>query len=245
MKTIIAPVDFSPASEKAIQYIAKVFCDQPFEVELIYVSTSSSESDEKIGEAFRKFKAGSLNVLKLPYRFQVRRGNLLDEIQTAIHELKPAFVIMGTGKTSLANALVKLTDSSVILVPENTDRMSLKRIVYANDFNDIKESSALGPLLNLSRLQGATVHIIHVGDGDVSKDKAEDTIEYYMDHVDHEYMYINSDDIVKSIQNYVTDNKIDLLAVLIRDHGKNDLHTKGRLIEQLVTHANVPVLNLI
>lgn len=247
MKKIIIPIDFSAASERATRYVESVFKGQPVQIELIYVAPSSVKTtDEQITSAFREFEKRVLKVSPVAYNFHILRGSLLDEIQTAIHKYQPAYVIMGTAKASLAQALVKLTDCPVIIIPDIGTRSSIKTIGYANDFNDIKISKALEPLLDISHSFGAKVHIIHVSnDKKLTSDKAEAAIEYYLDGTNHEYVFINSDDIVGAIRDYVAKHNIDLLAVLIRDHGGNVLDSKGKLVEKLVADTEVPLLNLI
>jgi nucleotide-binding universal stress UspA family protein len=247
MKKIIIPIDFSLASEKAVRYVENVFKNQPVELELIYVSPEFSEdNDHRVKEAYKTFDENVLKSAEIPYHFHNLKGNLLAEIQKAIHLYNPAFVIMGTTKASLAKALVKLTDCPIVVIPENNTKSKITKIAYANDFNNIKVSTALEPLLILARSFGAKVYIIHVcKDKSAINDNAEEVIEYYLNHIDHEYVCINSDNIVSSIQNYIAEQKIDLLSILIRDHGNNALKSNGTLVEQLVSNTKVPLLNLI
>lgn len=247
MKKIIVPVDFSAASERAAQYAENVFKGQPVEIELIYVAPGESKRDkQEISRDFTEFETRVLKNSPLTYRFHIRSGALLDEIQKAIDEFQPAYVIMGTAKASLAKALVKLTDCPVIVIPDIGNKSKIKTIGYANDFNEIKVTRALEPLLDISRSFGAKVHILHVSnDRHLTRDKAEEAIEYYLDGVEHEYVFINNEDIVGAIRDYVAKNNIDLLAVLIRDHGGNIIDSGGKLVEQLVANTEVPLLSLI
>lgn len=247
MKTILVPIDFSTTSAKAIEYVENVFRNQPVQLELIYVSLTNDVSEkDRIYGLFKKFETDTLKRYQIPYSFNIVKGNLLDKIQESITRIKPFLVIMGTHKSSLAKALVKLTDSPVLIIPDQSERKEIRNIAYANDFKNIKVSSALEPLLNLSRSFGAKVHIVHLNKEKVlPADEAESSIEYYLEHVDHEYVGMQSEDFVSTIKNYVKDQGIDLLAILVRDHGKNDLHTEGSLLEELVENADVPILSLV
>lgn len=248
MKKLLIPIDFSTASVKAVQYVEDVFKNQDYEMELIYIKpvSENGKADERIAKDFKDFEHNVLKPTGLAYNFHVLSGSVSDEIQKAIHKYEPAFVIMGTAKAALAKALVKLTDCPILFIPENCNCTSIKKIGYANDFNDIKVTEALKPLLNISRTFGSKVQLIHISkDQELTNDKAEAAIEYYLDGVDHEYVFISSDDFVKTMRDYVARNDIDLLAVLIRDHGDNEIHSKGALVEQLVGTTNIPLLNLI
>jgi hypothetical protein len=187
-----------------------------------------------------------LNRSRIPYTFFIKDGVLLEELQKAIHSMQPTKVMIGLEEGSLAKAFLKLTDCPVILIPRTNSKANIKTIAYANDFMNIKDSSAFKPLLELSNAFGANVHIIHVNKGKASpQDNAEAAIEYYLNAVKHEYYSVNSNDIVGAIQKYLSDKNIDLLTLLLRDHGSNELQTKGELVEQLVTKSNVPVLSLL
>jgi len=246
MKKILIPIDFGDAAVRAIQYAENVFKGQAAEIELIHVIPESSTSNPSVLDAYAIFKDKELKGCTLPYSFHVVKGVVLAAIQHAIHDLKPTVVIIGLDGGSLSKAFLKLTDCPVILVPSCNQCNGIRNIAYANDFKNIEESSALGPLLDLSRSFDANIHIIHVNkDEQVKPDNAEPAIEYYLDKVNHEYFSMKSTDIVDAIQKYIGDKKIDLLTLLLRDHGNNNLKTKGELVEQLVTKSSIPVLSLV
>jgi nucleotide-binding universal stress UspA family protein len=246
MKKILIPIDFAASSVRAVRYAEAAFGAQEVELVLLYVATDATVSDQKLANDFAEFEMLHLLSAKTPYSFMTRRGSVLEEIQQAIHAVKPALVIIGLEGGTLSKAFLKLTDCPVILVPKINVSASVKNIAYANDFLSIKESSAFEPLLHLSQTFGANVHIIHVNrENSALQDRAEEAIEYYLNPVKHEYFSLNSEDIVGAIQRYVSDKKIDMLTLLLRDHGTNELHTKGKLVEQLVSKSSVPILSLV
>lgn len=246
MKKILIPIDFGDAAVRAIQYAESVFKGQSAEIELIHVVPDATKTEDQARDAFNEFEKKELKSRTLPYSFHIVRGVVLAAIQHAIHDIKPAVVIIGLDGGSLSKAFLKLTDCPVILVPMVNRCEGIHNIAYANDFNNIEESSALGTLLDLSRSFNANIHIIHVNkDENVGPDNAEPAIEYYLDKVNHEYFSMKSNDIVGAIQKYIGDKKIDLLTLLLRDHGNNNMKTKGELVEQLVTKSNIPVLSLV
>ncbi|HEX5170895.1 MAG TPA: universal stress protein [Cyclobacteriaceae bacterium] len=248
MKKILIPIDFAESSARAIRYAEDVFKGQEAELHLIHVVPAATPGMEEVTKAFARFESEHLSQTEIPYTFLVKKGVVLLEIQHAIDELKPTVVIIGLDGGSLSKAYLRLADCPVILIPKNSSQIKIKNIAYANDFLNIRDSSAFGPLLDLSRTFGADIHIIHVNkDNDTSLplDKSEAAIEYYLNPVKHEYFSVNSNDIVGAIQKYVADKDIDLLTLLLRDHGTNELHSKGELVDQLVSKSNVPILSLV
>lgn len=247
MKTILVPIDFQNASERALRYIENVFSAKPVELQLVnVVPTENKTSDQDIRKAFKEFESKVLKNFSIPYRFSIIRGNLLEEIQGAIHFYQPSLVIFGTSGNELTKALIKLTDCPVMIIPASSKKSRIRNIVYANDFNEVKSSSAFEPLLDLSKSFAAKVHIIHINkDEHTVPDSAEASLEYYLQLVDHEYASMKSDDFVVALQEYVKNEDIDVLTVLLRDHGQNAINSNGKLIEELVSKTEIPVLSLV
>jgi nucleotide-binding universal stress UspA family protein len=247
MKTILVPVDFQSASIRALRYIEEVFREKPVHLILLHVITPGDSTDVKeVEKAFEKFATKVMKNFPLPYKFQVQKGTLLTAIQKTIDLHRPSIVIIGTSGRNLSKAFVKLTNCPVLIIPENNSKTKIENIAYANDFNAVKASSAFAPLLDLSQTFDAKVHIIHLNKTDnAERDNSEDALEYYLQLVDHEYATIPSKDFVTALQDYVHRENIDVLTVLLRDHGQNKIDAGGKLIEELVTHTDVPVLSLV
>jgi nucleotide-binding universal stress UspA family protein len=247
MNTILVPIDFQEASERVIHYIEDVFNKQPVELQLVNVVPDEDKTtDEEIQKKFSTFETKVLSKIKIRYRFSIIRGNLVEEIQRAIHFYKPSLVIIGTKGTALTKALMKLTDSPVLIVPESSKKTKIKNIVYANDFNPLKTSVAFAPLADLSKSFDAKVHIVHINkDEFITPDKTEVSLEYYLQLIDHEYASMKSDDLVAALQDYIHKQDIDVLSILLRDHGQNNLSSSGKLIEELLSKSDIPVLSLV
>lgn len=247
MKKILIPIDLSGASENAIDFVSDVFGDIRADLHLIHVKEENEKLDD-IKTAFTALENNKLIPTGVKYNFEIFPGNLLDEIQTTINTEMPDLLVMGTRGASgskLSKALIKLSNCPVMLIPDNYHETKIKRIAYANDFKDIKDSTVLKPLLELSQAMKAKVYLLHINRDNNVQDHAEASLEYYLDYVNHEYVCITSEDIEQAIMDFIREKKIDLLTVLLRDHGSNNLSSEGRLVKDLVRHSNVPVLNLV
>lgn len=247
MKTILVPIDFHSASEKVLRYIEDVFYKHPVELQLVSVVPGDDRrTDEAIRNEFAAFENDVLKPFQLNYHFHILRGNLLEEIQHAINFYKPFLVVMGTKGTTLTKALMKVTDCAVLIIPEGSKKRQIKNIVYANDFNAVKTSEAFEPLANLSKEFGAKVHIIHIAkDRNTTQDLAEGSLEYYLQSVNHEYAALTKEDFVSALDEYIQQRDIDVLSLLLRDHGKNTLNSDGKLIEAILSKTEIPVLSLV
>lgn len=249
------PVDFSPVAHNAVQYANGILENQLAEVVLFYVNTHDHpRAEQDIKRQFKAFEKESLQGVNFYYEFEILQGNLLIELINASREEEADLIIIGTKASrasdlSLASALISSVYCPVIVVPENFKKQRIKKIAYANDFRPIQESHSIKPLWEFALEFGAKVYLLHINNSNQRllvpvSDAAESTLEYYLESLDHEYVYLTSDDMELAIDQYIKEQKIDLLVILSRDHGCNQLESEGRLIAQLTAHAEVPILAL-
>ena len=247
MKTVLVPIDFQPGVGKALHYIERVFKDQSIKVELLHVITPSEKlTMDEVQKLFNDFEHTYLQGTRLRYNFTTVEGGLLERIQKTIDELHPSLVAVGLTGNSLVLSLLKLVNCPILMIPSTNDSPAIRNIAYANDFHSIRVSTALEPLWNFAKSCHATVHVLHVTkENAMSNDEAEGPLEYYLDHIDHEYVSVKSNDFVKAINTYAVEKKIDLLTLLVRDHGNNEQSSRGKLVEELLTKTKIPILSLV
>lgn len=247
MNKLLIPIDLSDTAENAIDFALDVFATFKPELMLMHVKQPDEDLD-LLKAAFGQLEDLKLSKAGFDYNFEITRGNLLDDIQSAIDTEKPDLLVMGTNGikgSELSKALVKLTNCPLMLIPENYHWSKIKRIAYANDFQSIKDSAVLLPLMALAQRTQAKVYLLHINRDNHVTDNAEASLEYYLHNVNHEYVCITNANIENAITDFIKEKDIDMLTVLLRDHGKNELSSEGRLVKELVVHANVPVLNLV
>jgi len=247
MKTILVPIDFHEASGKTFRYIESLYRDSPVSLQLMYVADPAQGiSHDSIQEKFDAFEKSVLKGFSLSYIFSIAQGNIVDELQRAIDHTKPSLLAIGVEGTRLVKSLVKLVNCPLFIIPNEGDIPELKSMLYAHDFNAIQESSVLEPLWQLAKNHHAMVHVLHVTrDDSMTVDKGEGPLEYYLEQIPHEYSTIISDDFVQAINTYAGKKHISLLVLLLREHGQNATNSKGELVENLLTTANIPLLILV
>jgi nucleotide-binding universal stress UspA family protein len=247
MKTILIPVDFQPATYTAIEYAKALYPTENLHVELVHVLPENNENLQL--QAFHQFKnlqKESLANWPVNSRLQIRTGNIIDKLQEAIKETKPLLVLIGLSEKGMVKELLKLTDAPLLIIPAGSGKAKIQNIVYANDFKGIQSGEALEPLRNLAQTSKAKVDVLHIEkEFNPTTDEAEESLEYYLQLVKHEYVFIKSDDFPRAIQDYVHKNNIDLLTLLLRDHGQNETNSKGKLVARLLEETEVPILSLV
>lgn len=254
LQKILIPVDFSPVTINAVRYANGILEKLMAEVVLVYVNTHENPIiGHEISSRISAFEKKVLEDVCFSYEFEILDGNLLNELINAIRDHEADLVIIGSrGKRrsdlSLASALIRSVYCPVIVVPEHFKEYRIHKISFANDYRPIRDSESLKPLWEFALEFGAKVYLLHVNFRNekepILADAAESTLEYYLDSMDHEYVYMTDHDVEHAINHYNEQNDIDLLVILSRDHGRNQLNSEGRLITHLISYAEIPILAL-
>ncbi len=254
LQKVLIPIDFTPVSENAMAYAIGVLEHRPSEVLFVYVKpVDSIQTDDELEHNFKDYYQELLQKATFPYEFRSTEGVLLDAL-IKVKALSDAdMIIMGTkGKrpsnVSVAASLVRMVYCPVLVVPEGYASHQIKKIVFANDYKPIRSSEAIRPLWELALNNGAKVILLHVNLQRepvlLEDDMAESSLDYYLDSLEHEYVYLSNENVEQAINGFMAENEIDLLSILSRDHGSNQLKSESRLIAQLTAYSGVPVLVL-
>ncbi|MCZ8354593.1 MAG: universal stress protein [Cyclobacteriaceae bacterium] len=247
MKTILIPIDFQSASVTAINYARALYQKENVHIELLHVMPELNENLQL--QAYNQFKTLQETVLKdwhAHVRLSITGGKIIEKIQEAIKQIKPQLVLIGLSGKAMVKELLKLTDAPLLIIPKGNNKTNIENIVYANDFKEIQVGNVLEPLRDVAQNSKAKVDVLHIEKEYKPKvDEAEESLEYYLELVNHEYVFIKSDDFPSAIQDYVHKNKIDLLTLLLRDHGQNENNSKGKLVARLLEETDVPILSLV
>lgn len=254
LQKVLIPVDFTIVSENAIAYANGVLRHRPSEVIFVYVKPEDSVlTDTELELDFRSHYQNLLLKAPFTYSFKSTQGDLLNELIKAKALFGADMIIMGTKGTlpsnvSLAASLVRLVYCPVIVVPQSYKVHRIQKIVFANDYRPIPYPEAIKPLWELGLDTRAKVFLLHVNlkreSVLLNDDESEGALGYYLDSLEHEYVYLSNENVELAIKDYLTHNEIDLLAILSRDHGSNQLKSERKLIAQLTAYSAIPVLVL-
>ncbi|CAN5368150.1 hypothetical protein BH23BAC1_BH23BAC1_31440 [soil metagenome] len=254
-KNILIPIDFSGSAQNAVQYALTIFKNHSVEIDFIYVnSTDKNLENKEIQKKFEEFDNKHLKHVPFIYRFTLVEGELIPELTNAVSKFGSDLMIMCTmgredpSELSNTSSMICQVDCPVIVVPQKYTNHQIKNIGYANDYKEIKAASVLEPIWDFALNFKAKVFLFHI----VPDKKAmpvpvttvEDTLDYYLESLEHEYMYVSNEDVDHAINECIREKKIDLLVVLSRAHGKNKLDSEGKLITHLSRHSSIPILTL-
>jgi len=252
---ILVPIDFSDSSMNAFHYALNlVDSDNSIQLILLHIIDKDDNPMEMM-EVMSQFDTLKNQVPRFVNHLEivVKHGRRIDTIVETTIEMDPKLVVMGTkGKSrSLMHAesntslLVKKLDRSVLVIPQDYTRYAINEIAVAID-HQIDDASDLALVHDLARWFDARVHVLTVctnkEEAVVMGEQVENTLEYYLDTLDHTYELSNDTDIVNGIEEYIGENAIDMLAILPKTHAQNSTPSGGKLTRVLTLQAKIPLL---
>lgn len=249
MKRILFPTDFSEIATNAFIHVlqfAKVmqaeiivlhshellsFDEQFFHenFSMIYDSAELSQFDMFKEEVPKLHKmAQDLNADQIKMTHRLMEGKLVDNVKKSIVEDKIDFVIMGTsGITSWDAFFVGSNSGSVLIgievpmlcVPLGAKYRPIKNIGFTTRYRD-KDKKALNSVIKIAQKLNAKVKCVYVKSS--TSDVASETIALWEKEYSTEpisFDIVISDDIKKTVLEFVFANNIDVLTMLTYKRG--------------------------
>lgn len=182
-------------------------------------------------------------------------NRFLDTLEEYVKKNNIQLIVMGTtGSTRLGQIfmgsntlnLVKRGIAPVIIVPPDTHSTSAKNVMLLTDFQDIDTTIPIDTVKNVLDLFKPRLHIVNVDHEhyvQVTDDyKAERTkLETLLKDYNPDFYFIRLFDFVEAINQFVADNKIDLILTFPRKHSFLSNIFKTSSTNKLVYHSHVPI----
>ena len=275
IKKILVPTDYSETAGNALSqaiYMAKLnqaIIKLIHVVTPIYVTTPNSSvsmSDTlyvtMVNEASAELKKiaakiGQTNAIAV--EFDVKVGNVSDEVCEMAEREKIDLIIMGTHGTSgvkeffagsNAYKVVNHAGCPVLTIQKKIDQQSLKNIILPIRL-EISSRQKVEYAIEIARLFDATIFI--TGYTDDKNESQQFKVKQYVEQVEkyltklnvkHKSISIFADNFTKEILDYAKENKADLIVVMKKhDFSLNQL-VKGVYSEQFVNHSAIPILSI-
>ncbi|WP_299762250.1 universal stress protein [uncultured Pontibacter sp.] len=179
-----------------------------------------------------------------------------DVIPDEVKRFKPDLLLMGTqGEDNMIRSIfgtittkmIEETKVPLLTVPEAYKQHSLRRVLYATDF-DKTDAQALIVLQQLLQSFDSEILCAHIGTEDSERDdsfKMEQLqARLYSELPNHglQFALLQGDDVADALQEFVTREQVDLIA--LNNHQRSLLSSifKPSLSKKLVREAQVPLL---
>lgn len=243
MKKILIPTDFSGMSRNAGEYaasLAKVFSAV---VQLLHVyrealpATVGSEpwtvavSDIRVEN--EKLLNKEVNYLKSQYTVDVKAavesGARSKTINAIAKDLGADLIVMGmhSGKRNrfLGNTVlntIRKSKTPVLIIPAGARFVPIKNILIAVDFKEMLGGACFDVLFEIYKKFDASVRVVHVEDPGVPMKAAEVPeklqLGLALSRFDYQYDKIESYELEKAIENFLTSHPTDLLVLIAHRH---------------------------
>lgn len=273
MKTILVPTDFSKAADNAIAYAAEVakltkatiVLFHAFHVPVVAtevpVEVPIDELQKDCLEGLRKIE----HRLHLQYgkglavQCVCRCGFAVDEINDYTSGHNTDLIVMGmqgggylTEKLigSITTALMRKSKCPVLAIDKGVKFRSIKKIVLACDYEQTGDKRILKPLKELADLFKAHVYVLNVvaqpEPVQSCSEAASDfmKLEHSLGDTDHTFHCLQNDDVVKGINTFVKEGKMDMVVMIPRKHSLLETIFNERNTKKMAFHSTVPLLAL-
>lgn len=190
IKKILAPTDFSPASNNALAFAVSLASELNAKLYVLhsYRIPTVTDTAYPIGGVYpegmvdkddiKKEVANELNTIEqdflkdgsLTYETLMKSGFVEDNIQEVVKENEIDLIVMGTRGANVLQELfgsttthiINNTNVPVLVIPKSAQFTKIENIVLASDYKKNYKTQTFDALLNMVQLFNATVDVLHV-----------------------------------------------------------------------------------
>lgn len=264
MKNILITTDFSENSIEAADFGIEVALLYKAKVYLLHVYNlpiPSSDYPQMLDfSSYESIKKNQLNKIKKLYKetnvqiecHSVTGFTLSDEIKTFCEAYKIDLVVMGlTGSSRLSeiflgsNTMSMLVHSTVpiLAIPKSHSFQSKFKLAFAFDGKEIVNQKNMDLLVDFSKKINSKIHAFHV---DI-ENKDEECTEKLKGVLPISDMTIETEinpDTDHGILEYITNNEIEMLALIPRKHNFFDRIFHESHTKEIANYCKIPLLVL-
>jgi Universal stress protein UspA and related nucleotide-binding proteins len=269
MQTILLPVDFSPTSRNATVYAAELarvvkarvvlfhayMLPTPIS-EVPYAMVTADNLQKENEDLIRKEAAFLQQEYGLETEWLVRIGTASDDIKALTKERPIDLIVMGMKGAGGLDKIIGSTTTHVsqkvttpvLVIPHDASYTPITCITYASDFSYGTSAGLFAPLLELARVFGAKINILHVrlhhsGVTDKEKEGPQKNEEIFQGF-DHEYVIIEDSSVNQGISKYLENHSCELLVMVAHKHTFLERIFSKRHTRSMVYETHVPLLIL-
>lgn len=213
----------------------------------------------KLRDFVNNFKthATVLPLDKIELKYEVNTGDFLRSIVQMKQQNDFSFIVMGTkGATnstvaefgSNTTSVIEKSSIPVLAIPSEATYKGFENIALAEDF-DNSDKDAISFIKKIKELFGAHLSVLHIAEVEDNANPVRkqnyNEIKYRSIRAvpDSEISIIHGFDKVVALDEFIEENKVNLLAMVVRNQDEEEDRTaKKSLVKEMVLHANVPLI---
>jgi nucleotide-binding universal stress UspA family protein len=266
MKRIMLLTDFSDTARNAAMYALKMYEDEKVEFVLMNAYDLEFSGSPYIIQVKEEIAQDSIKGLKGELSLIHRRfprakveilslfGNLINVVETELKQNHYHLIVLGCrGETALENFLlgsrayevIKNIDAPVLLVPRHAKFRFPEKIVFATDLRDVPTDEMIEPLRDMAHMFHAPLLFVNVLEDEyINRVDAEERIAEHFPGINLSFNFIEDDDVVDGINNFMEDNNAEVIAMVRHQMGMIDRLFHPSITKQMVLHPEHPMLIL-
>lgn len=262
MSCILAPVNFSQASDNAAFYAASLAKQLNLPLILLHVvpvplsippvPLPGEMFDQLRQDAYKQLQqlAATFNeVIDIKARLEVELGSLGFQLETAIRNFTPEIVIMGISRESASRVIfssnvfesLKQLSVPLVVVGEDVQYEPVKKIAMAFDFDAGIISLPSDAVLRYCNLLNCKLDIVHVNKSankpDIEKVRA---LWNLLPGLETDVQFIDDEIVEEGLHRYFEMHEAQQLMLLPKHHGFFEFHTSET--KRLLWKFKVPVV---
>ncbi|PWK20686.1 universal stress protein [Xanthomarina spongicola] len=182
-------------------------------------------------------------------------NNPIDAIKDIVEQKDIEIVIMGTkGKSSdkstvfgsvAVNAMEKVRNCPVIVVPENAKQSLPKEIVFPTSYETHYKRRELSYLTDISKKCDATIAILHVSEeNELNENQKErkQLLQEIFEGVKYTFHSISHDTVESAVNIFVESRDSDMVAFINKKHNFFGSILTKPMVKGIAFHSKVPIL---
>ncbi|MES2139991.1 MAG: universal stress protein [Bacteroidota bacterium] len=270
MKTILIPIDFSEVSKNAAEYGIQFANERNAKLILFHVFHIPVYAGDDLSfiPPYDELEKGNMiamerfeKELREKYLFTnpieniIKSGFLISEIVDIVEEEEIDLIIMGiseAGKlseillSSSSIGVIKNTNCPTLVVPEGVKYRPINTIVLAcDDIEKIADTSAAKQITEFVELFNSKLIVLNVIDSFENLDQEvllEAKKEVLFGDLNYSVLFIEGDDLIKNINNFVEKNNADLLIMIPRKHAIFSKLFSESNTKKMAFNSHIPLL---
>ncbi|MGZ4059478.1 MAG: universal stress protein, partial [Bacteroidia bacterium] len=182
-------------------------------------------------------------------------GFPIDEINSFVEKNNVDLIVMGMRGGgylsekligSITTGLIKKSNCPVLVINKQQKFKKLKKIVLAYDYKKVPAKLTLGPLKEFVKLFQSKVYVLNVVNGvkKTAVKKSVTGIEECLEGIDHSFHFVENEDTISGINEFVSSEKADMIAIIPRRHKFMDTILHERNTKRMAFHTSIPLLAL-
>lgn len=267
---ILVPTDFSSCALNAVKYAAQLAKDiqatqlhvvHAFSMPMSYADSVMvapteavmNKQKEDIEKSFDLLKTEVPTLEEIDVKYESIQELAVDGITDYCNSNSINLIVMGTKGASgieeivmgtVAHAVIQASDIPVLVIPQGGTYKRNQHMALASDLKDL-DVNILEPLKLFQRTFGGHISIVHIDEEQTIK--SEDInqakkLDRYFKNFQHNYQYLVSDNTSATLEEYIKNKEIDLLAVIPRKHSFFERIFKKSESKELIYHTDIPLL---